>query len=315
MAFGTAPGYGNLPNGAFSPVIYSKKAQIAFRKASVVQAITNTDYMGEISGAGDTVKIIQEPQISVSDYARGVQISAQDLTDSELTLTVDQAKYFAFKVDDIEQKHSHINWESLASNNAGYKLKDAFDTNVLSHIDGQVPAAQALGTSAAIQGIGFVNTTVQMSPLKVLARLGRYLDVLNVPTDGRWLVADPIFWEIAADENNKLLDASVMGENGTNARLSNGMIANKPIRGFKCYVSNNLPVGGTGPTATTSATNYGTILAGHMSSTATVEQISKTESYRDPDSFADVVRGLHVFGRKVLRTDAVVKCVWNSRTA
>lgn len=312
MAFQAAPGYGNLPNGNFSPVIYSKKAQLAFRKVSVVQAITNTDYMGEISGFGDTVKIIMEPQMTVRPYARGVQLTAEDLQDNEITLTVDQSNYFAFKVDDIEQKHSHINWESLASNNAGYQLKDAFDKEVLAHMYSQVPSSQVVGTSATPQALGFGNG--QMSPLKIMARLGRYLDVNNVPTDGRWFVADPYFWEIAADENNKLLDASVVGDSKTNFRMANGQVANSLIRGFRCYQSNNLPVGGTGPTGTTS-NNYGVILAGHMSSTATVEQISKTESYRDPDSFADVVRGLHVYGRKVLRPESIVACVWNQAVA
>jgi hypothetical protein len=91
MAFTTATGYGNLPNGNFSPVIYSKKVQLAFRKATVVGDITNSDYVGEIASQGDTVKIIKEPEISVSAYARGTQVTAQDLdatTDSG-TIAID----------------------------------------------------------------------------------------------------------------------------------------------------------------------------------------------------------------------------------
>jgi hypothetical protein len=62
MAFPTAAGHGNLPLGNFSPVIFSKKAQLAFRKLSVVDAITNSDYMGEISNFGDSVRIMKEPK-------------------------------------------------------------------------------------------------------------------------------------------------------------------------------------------------------------------------------------------------------------
>jgi len=96
MAFSTASGYGNLPNGGFSSIIYSKKVQSAFRKSTVVGDITNSDYFGEIASQGDTVKIIKEPEISVSQYSRGTQISAQDLDDEDFTLVVDKANYYAF---------------------------------------------------------------------------------------------------------------------------------------------------------------------------------------------------------------------------
>ncbi len=96
MAFQASAGHGNLPLGNFSPVIYAKKAQLAFRKTSVCQDITNSDYFGEIAAFGDSVKIIKEPEISVAPYARGQQIVTQDLLDEDFTLTVDQANYFAF---------------------------------------------------------------------------------------------------------------------------------------------------------------------------------------------------------------------------
>ena len=95
MAFQAAAGHGNLPLGNFSPVIYSKKAQLAFRKTSIAQAITNSNYFGEISSFGDSVRIIKEPEISVSPYARGQQVIAQDLIDEDFTLVIDQANYFA----------------------------------------------------------------------------------------------------------------------------------------------------------------------------------------------------------------------------
>ena len=112
MAFKSC-GYGNLPNGNFSPVIYSKQVQVAFRKAAVCEAITNNDYFGEIAQMGDSVKIIKEPEITVKAYARGAQITPQDLDDEDFTLTIDKANYYAFKVDDIEEAHSHVNFQSL----------------------------------------------------------------------------------------------------------------------------------------------------------------------------------------------------------
>ncbi len=304
MAFPVAGGYTNLPNGAFTPVIYSKKAQIAFRKASVVQAITNTDYFGEIADAGDTVKIIKEPTLTVTPYARGTTVSTQDLADDEITMVVDQANYFAFKVDDIEKKQSHVNWESLASNQAGYRLKDAFDINVLSYMATNANATKTLGDATTPQAVGFEAS--QMTPLAVMNRMARWMEENNVPEEGRWFVGDPVFWEMMRDEDSKLIDRDFADGN----ILRNGMVTKGLIRGFKCFSSNNLPVDGTGPTGTSTG-NAGTILCGHMSSTSTAEQISKTESFRDPDTFADVVRGLHVFGRKVLRPEALFKVVYN----
>jgi hypothetical protein len=136
MAFAKAAGHGNLPNGNFSPVIYSKQVQLAFRKASVVDAITNSDYFGEIANMGDSVKIIKEPEITVKSYERGTQITPQDLDDEDFSLTIDKANYFAFKVDDIEEAHSHVNFQSLASDRAAYRLADQMDQEVLGYLSG-----------------------------------------------------------------------------------------------------------------------------------------------------------------------------------
>lgn len=136
MAFPAAAGHNQLPNGVWSPVIYSKKVQLAFRKKSVVSGITNNDYMGEIAEFGDAVRIIKEPTISVSPYARGAQLQSQDLIDEDFTLIINKANYYQFTVDDIEQKMSHINWLSLATDQAGYRLKDNYDQDVLGYITG-----------------------------------------------------------------------------------------------------------------------------------------------------------------------------------
>src|SRR5690554_6872777 len=122
MAFERAVGYNNLPNGVFSPVIYSKLVQKTFRKSAVVQDITNNDYFGEIANFGDSVKIIKEPEIAVTPYARGTQMTSQDVEDSDFTLIVDRANAFQFRVDDIETQQSHVNWLEMASDRAAYTL-------------------------------------------------------------------------------------------------------------------------------------------------------------------------------------------------
>ena len=354
MAFGKASGYTNLNSGNFSPVIYSKQVQLAFRKASIVDAITNNDYFGEIANMGDTVKIIKEPEISVSAYLRGTTISQQDLTDNDFSLVVDKANYFAFKVDDIEEAHSHINFQTLASDRAAFRLADQHDQEVLGYLAGYKQAAlhanagavndQVNGTKAdatagtdellaanKLKKVSFGNITTAsaadhsipvaarlpgatalptayVSPAMLVARMARLLDAQNVPTQGRWIVVDPVMMEVLRDEDSRLLNADFGG-----AGLQNGMVLNN-FHGFRVHVSNNLPSVGTGASTTGTAnqnTNYGVIVAGHDSSVATAEQINKTETYRDPDSFADIVRGMHLYGRKILRPEGLVTAKYN----
>ena len=344
MAFSTATGYGNLPNGNFSPIIYSKQVQVAFRKASIVEAITNSDYFGEIANMGDSVKIIKEPEITVKAYARGTTITPQDLDDEEFSLTIDKANYFAFKVDDIEEAHSHINFQQLATDRAAYRLADQFDQDALGYLAGFKQSAlhsapdtvnttvngaksvltagsdellssmkimadsfggsssnaigiqaRAGGATSATPGSGNAN------PLQIVARMARLLDQQNVDTNNRWLVVDPVFVEVLKDEDSRLLNGDFGGSG-----IQNGLILNN-LHGFKVYMSNNLPSVGTGPSTTggTNASNYGALVAGHSSAVATAEQINKTETYRDPDSFADIVRGMHLYGRKILRPEAL----------
>ena len=119
-------------NEFFVPEIFSKKIQNFFRKSSVIEAITNTDYAGEIAAFGDTVKIIKEPEITVAAYTRAASTTKQYLTDQELTLVIDKANSFKFIVDDIEEKLSHINFASVGASSAAYTLKNTMDAEVLS---------------------------------------------------------------------------------------------------------------------------------------------------------------------------------------
>ena len=347
MAFRSAAGYGNLPNGNFSPVIYSKKVQTAFRKTSVVEDITNNDYMGEISNFGDSVRIIKEPEVSVQAYSRGTQVVPQDLDDEDFTLVIDQANYFAFKIDDIEAAHSHVNFESLATDRAGYRLRDQFDQEIFGYMSGYKQAALHANASAArvaadksgtdpvssdadgllasmkldLSDFGGTANSIPVgqnasaiSPLAVINRMARKLDQQNVDRDGRWLVVDPVFAEQLNDENSKLLSNDFAGRQDAGDILRNGRIIDGMVRGFRIYMSNNLPILGTGAgTVATggSATNFGVIIAGHDSAVATASQIEKVETYRDNDSFSDVVRGLHLYGRKLLRPEAVTRAIYN----
>ena len=321
MAFGSAAGYGNLPSGNFTPQIFSQKVLKFFRRASVAEDITNTDYTGEIENFGDTVNIIKEPTITVSSYTRGSVVNTQDLADDQITLTVDQANAFAFKIDDIEERQSHINFEALATSSGAFSLKRKYDANVLQAISDGAGIAGADDASLS-GGLTTTNTSLgtASSPINVEADdaginlmllMARVLDDQSVPEENRWFVAPPIFYEKMFQAGNKIAEVQVTGDASSNLR--NGLATPGTLAGFTCYKSTALnSTGGTDQVtltgvATDSSENV--ILAGHISSTATASHIAKTEVVRSTESFSDVVRGLHVFGRKVLRPEAIVRGV------
>ena len=304
MAFGSAGGYGNLPSGNFTPQIFSQKVQKFFRRASVVEDITNTDYAGEIENFGDTVKIIKEPTITVQDYARGTAVSTQDLADDQITLVVDQGSYFAFKVDDIEERQSHVNFEALATSSGAYSLKRNYDFNVLKHIyDNAATSAANTGTDGSpIDGDAATDTLAD-----VVSSAKTVLDGNDVPEENRWLVAPPAFFQQLRKAGAKLSDQSILADGGV-SQIRNGKVTDRPLFGFNMYMTNAIAVSSgnaANKTFGSSGANEYAFLYGHMSAVATANHIAKTELIRDPDSFADIVRGLHVFGRKILRDDAV----------
>jgi hypothetical protein len=291
------PAVSGQTNSSWLPEVFSKKVQVAFRKSAVAEAICNTDYMGEIAQFGDTVNIIKEPQISVNSYTRDATLSSTDLTDEELVLQVDQAKYFQFEVDDLEARFSHVNWQQIASDNAAYKLKDSFDSNVLqAAVTGAT--TNTYGTASAPIDTG--HASGEVDPLNVLARLARQLDDNNVPEENRWVVAAPQFYEELAQTSSKLMSVDYnQGDGG----LRNGLVASGSLRGFKMYKSNNMPtVTGTG---SFSGSSLPTVLAGHMSAMSCAQSLSTVETVRSTTSFRDIVRGLLVWGRKVLRPESL----------
>lgn len=283
-------------------------------------------------------------------------ISPQDLDDQDFTLVVDKANYFAFKIDDIEEAHSHVNFMQLAVDRAAYRLADQYDQDVLGYLAGYKQsalhaAADTLNTTArgtkAVTTAGsnellasmqlnkgnFGNITTSSagdhsiplaarlpgatalstavaSPAMVVARMARLLDQQQVDTQGRWLVVDPVFMEILRDEDSRLMN----GDFGESGGLRNGLVL-KNFHGFRVYTSSNVPSVGTGSGTTGSGNqnlNYSVIIGGHDSAVATAESIAKTETYRDPDSFADVCRGMQVYGSKILRPEGIVTAKYNA---
>lgn len=323
MAFTTSSGYGNLPSGNFSPEIFSQKVLKFFRRASVAEDITNTDYTGEIENFGDTVRIMKEPTLTVTAYQRGSVVNPQDLADDQITLVVDRANAFAFKIDDIEERHSHINFEALATSSGAYSLKKKFDANILQNlsdaagIGGSAVSGTTLTTTDT--GLGTANAPINVETddagINLMLAMARHLDDQSVPEENRWFVAPPIFYQKAFQAGNKIAEVNITGD-GTSP-LRNGLAMVGTLAGFRCYKSTalNSTAGIDQVTLTDASATLATdasenvILAGHISAMATASHIAKTEVVRSTESFSDVIRGLHVFGRKVLRQEAIVRGV------
>ena len=330
MAFNRASGYNNLPSGNFTPEIFSQKVLKFFRRASVVEDITNTDYAGEIENFGDTVRIIKEPTITVASYSRGAVVNPQDLADDQITMVVDQANAFAFKIDDIEERHSHVNFEALATSSGAFSLKRKYDATVLqAMVDGAgiagslstgSTAPSALTTTDATN-LGTANAPINVAgssgdaAVNLMLAMARVLDDQSIPEENRWFVAPPSFYETLFSAGAKFAEVQVTGD--ATSPLRNGLVMQGNIAGFNCYKTTALnSTGGTDQIVMTDATGtlatngtQNVVLAGHMSSTSTASHIAKTEVVRSTETFSDIVRGLHVFGRKVLRPEAMARAV------
>lgn len=278
---------------------------------------------------------------------RGSQIVRQDLTDEDFVLTVDRALYFSFAIDDIEKMQSHVSWMDMAADRAAYNMKEEFDADILAYmsgfernIDTGVWAArtEAVGTKAwddadsdellsahKLTRASFVSGgsssdsiavgvsgTYDVTPLALVNRFNRLLDEQNVPKEGRFIVVDPVFVEKLMDENSKLIHGDY---NPGADQLENGKLISGKLRGFEIYESNSLPQIGDGAgTIDTngSSANYGVIVAGHKDAVATAQQLTKTETYRAQDAFADVTRGMQVYGRKILRSEGLLRAIYNA---
>ena len=295
-------GVSGQTNGFFIPEIYSKKVQIALRKAAVAEAICNTDYMGEISNFGDTVNIIKEPQIAVADYTRGLAVTSTNLTDQELVLTIDQAKSFSFKLDDLERRFSHVNFQAVASDNAAYALRDAMDSNILTAIRAGAGVTTGMGTTSTPIDIGFTGSKVD--PLNQMALAAKELDEANAPEEGRWFVAAPEWYNALSNSSSKLLSVDFNAGQGS---IRNGLVASGLLRGFQMYKSNNLPTNDLSGASPAGSATAPVALFGHISATSAASSMNKVETIRDTGTFSDIVRGLMVWGRKVLRPEIVGK--------
>lgn len=293
--FPSAAGYNNFPNGVFSPDIFSKEALYFFRQLSIVDEITTSEYEGEISGMGDTVHIRKQPDVTVRTYTRGTNLQIQDLIDEEITLIIDQGNYYNFKMDKVMMQQSDVDYEEMAAEAAAYRIRDAYDIDILEYIRDQVIADNVDGSAGTPKTVGY-GTGNDYTPLDAINRLVTLLDEANVPGNGRWFVARPAFYEALSREVSKLIEVQVTGD--AQSLIRDKGVLDQSIHGFTMFKTNNAP-------QDSSSNNL--LLAGHVSAVATATQLTENEMLQNPNDFGYIHRGLHVYGRKDLRPSALAK--------
>jgi hypothetical protein len=270
----------------FRPIIWSAQLLTTLKKTMVYGApdIVNRDYEGEISAAGDVVKITSISRPTIGTYVPNqTVITPEQLTDAQRSLVIDQSKYFAFEVDDVDARQAKGNVMPEAMDEAAYAMADVADQYLASLYTG-VASANNLGT------ISVTAATPTDAYDKILVPLKVTLDNANVPTVGRYVVVPPWF------HGRLLLDSRFIkyNESNTSDGLRNGMVGE--AAGFTIRLSNNAP----NPTGD----DY-VVQAGTPRAISYAEQINKTEAYRPQSSFADAVKGLHLYGAKLVRPEAI----------
>lgn len=322
MSFPVASGGTLYPSGGtantlqstgYIPEIWSGKLIEKFYASTVLGAISNTDYEGEIRAHGDRVKIRTKPTIAISNYSADMQLSLQRPSGNSIELFIDQGKYFNTIVDDVMEIQSDLNLLNIWSDDAAEQMKITIDTSVLAGILNSTDAANAGATAGKISGninLGVTSTgplsVVARSPsageveiLDVLMRLGQSLDEQNVPESGRWVVLPT--WAATQIKTSELREAYLSGD-GT-SMLRNGKIG--MVDRFTLYTSNLLPNGVAGGLAAGESIIY----AGHPHALTFASQMTKMETLRSEQTFGTIMRGLQVYGYKVVDGIALAQAV------
>ena len=280
MAISSSGGNFSFASGEqhFIPEVFSKKLQAKFYAQTMLSEVTTNEYDGEISGLGDKVNIRTVPAITVADYTG--TLSYADVTSGTVELNINKAKSYAFKVDDILREQADIDFMNEAAQDAAQNMKIAIETDVFANV--------AAGSSLTDVNATPSNITAA-NVLGFILDAGKTLDENNIPEDDRFMIINPTIASLL--KQSELRQAYLTGDNVS--PLRNGFIGQ--VDRFRVYVSNNL--------ATAGGVTSG--LYGHPKAIAYASQMTNTESVRLESSFGDGVRGLSVYGYKVVLPTAI----------
>ena len=316
MSLGVTSGY--YPSGGtnddyvgkFIPEIWSGKLQVKFYDTTVLSEITNNDFEGEIRDQGDKVKIRTVPSITINDYEKGETLANQVPTTTLVELLIDKGKYFQVVVDDVDEVQADLRLMDIFTGDASQQMKIAVDTQVLTGVKGEAHASNKGATAGRLsQNIDLGVTSGTKTAKKVtstdvvshIVDLGQVLDEQNVPEDGRFLVIPA--WFASRIKQSDLKDASITGDQMT--PLRNGRLG--MIDRFTLYVSNLLPTQNSITDEDSGTSTATSVFAGTKDAITFASQFTRMETLRSTATFGQIVRGLNVYGYKVVKPEALTE--------
>lgn len=316
--FATTPAY----SGTFIPTIWSAKLNAKFYAASVFASICNKNWDGDIANLGDKVIINNIPSMTISDYVVGGNLNYQTAVPNTIELLVDRAKSFSFQVSDVLDYQSKPALMTMFSDDAGQQMRVVMDSTCIYRSFANAAVANQGLTAGVRSGLFSLGTAAAPAAqsastiLPLVLSMASVLDEQNVPDNGRYLIIDPLTRTLLLQSN--IAQAYLTGD--ATSPVRNGLIGR--IDRFDIYVSNQLPFAAANATVWTSgdgsettlacATNVArrrALVAGQTTAVAFASQMAKTESLRNPSDFGDLVRGLNIFGTKVVKPEALVLAV------
>jgi len=304
MAYPIAPGQPNY-SGTFIPEIWSTKLIEKYYDGTVLSQISNTDYEGEIRNQGDKVIIRTKPTLDIHDYTIGQTLQHQRPEAPTIELLIDKGFYWDTIIDDVVQKQQDIDQMNLWAEDASEQMKIKLDSRVLGTIvpdispqnkgatAGRISGDINLGTTGAPVVVSKDGASSTMPILEQILYMGQVLDEQNVPETGRFLLMP--FWATTMLKMSDIKDASLTGDGGT--PLRNGRVG--VIDRFTLYNSNLLP------RYTDGLAQPFHIIAGTQAGLTFATQLTKTEDLRAESTFGDIMRGLMVYGHKVVKPEAL----------
>lgn len=296
MSFPTASGRPNY-SGNFIPEIWSGKLIENFYDATVLAAISNTDYEGEIRSMGDTVNIRTTPEITIKTYVKGQTLSVENPDKPKLQLVIDKGEYFACVEDDVDKVQSDVNMMDQWSKDASERMKIKIDQRVLTDILPDISAYNKGASAGRITGninLGTSGSAVAISKTNVLdyiVDMGTVLDEANAPEADRFLVIPAKMAGMI--KKSDLKDASITGD--ATSVIRNGRLG--MIDRFTIYMSHNLSV----------SSGKFSIIAGHKMGFTFASQMTNMETIRSETTFGNIIRGLQVYGYKVVKPEALAQ--------
>jgi hypothetical protein len=274
----------------FRPTLWSSKLIVDTDEAFVGANLVNRDYQGEITGKGNIVKINEIGDISVSSYSENTDITIAQLTGAQKELVIDQAKYFAFNIDDVLAAQANVAVMSGAMRKAAHAIADTVDEHIAANYSDAGVSTSGIGTASSSLTVYATHATAASNLLGMFTLMNRYADEADMPSAGRWFWMPP--WVHSYVTYAGLVDNTTGAiKPGDPAAKGNGFVGS--FMGFDLYVSNNVSNNGT---------QY-RCMFGTRDAISFAGQVTRVESGRVEKQFGDYVKGLYVYGSKVVRPD------------